>query len=189
MPFTLGLFCPKIYLPYSLKEEYYESVILHECVHINRRDVWMKYLAVGILGLFWFQPVLWFAYRCFVNDMEEACDETVIRQKGTDFREEYARSLLAVSDLDEKIRGVAIGYGTGVIKSRIRHIMNYEKAKTKRCVVAILVCCLFMILAVPISWQVPRIVRGELPKKVYVEGDMEVSGRDMMKAEIMAEDE
>ena len=185
VPFTLGLLRPKIYLPYSLKEEYYESVILHECVHINRRDVWMKYLAVGILGLFWFQPILWFAYRLFVNDMEEACDETVLRQKGTGFREEYARSLLEVSDTSERVRGAAIGYGTGVIKSRIRHIMNYEKAETKKCVVAILVCCLFMILAVPISWQVPRVVRPS--KEENKTTGMSATGTGITKMEIVTE--
>ncbi len=189
MPFTLGLFCPKIYLPCSLKEEYYESVIVHEYVHVNRRDVWMKYLAVGILGLFWFQPILWFAYRMFVNDMEEACDETVLRQKGTEFREEYARSLLEVSELDDTIRGTAIGYGSGAIKSRIKHIMNFKESRIRICVVAVFVCCLFLILAVPISWQVPRIVRGELPKEVYVEGDMSVTGTGMMKKETITEDD
>lgn len=185
-PFTLGLLRPKIYLPYSLKEEYYESVILHECVHINRRDVWMKYLAVGILGLFWFQPVLWFAYRLFVNDMEEACDETVLRQKGTGFREEYARSLLEVSDAGGTARGVVLGYGAGVIKSRIRHIMNYEKAEAKKCIIAVLVCCLFMILAVPISWQVPRVVKPN--KKEGVSTEMSATGTGITRKEIVTEE-
>jgi len=53
-------------------KEYYEYVILHEKVHISRKDVWMKYLAVGFLGLFWFQPLLWLACRLFLDDMEEA---------------------------------------------------------------------------------------------------------------------
>ncbi len=186
VPFTLGLLRPKIYLPYSLKEEYYESVILHECVHINRRDVWMKYLAVGILGLFWFQPILWFAYRVFVNDMEEACDETVLRKKGTGFREEYARSLLEVSDAGERVQGVALGYGAGVIKSRIRHVMNYEKAETGKCIIALLVCCLFMILAVPISWQVPRVVRPS--KEEGISTEISISGRELQKIEIITDD-
>ena len=189
LPFTLGMIHPKIYLPYSLKEEYYESVIMHERVHINRRDIWMKYLAIGIRNLFWFQPVLWFAYRMFVNDMEEACDETVLRQKGPDFREEYAHSLLELSDQDETIRDVAIGYGAGVIKSRIKNVMYYEVTEKHKCIVATIVCCLFVIISGLISWQVPRIVQGELPKEIYVEGDMSVTNRELRKTELVEEDE
>ena len=158
--FTLGLLSPKIYLPFSLQEEYYEPVILHERVHIARRDVWMKYLAIGLLGLFWFQPILWFAYCLFINDMEEACDEAVLRQKGDDFRKEYARSLVELSSRLSKVRGVAIGYGNGEIKARIRNVMNYKQTGKRTCIIAIVLCCLFAVLAIPISWQVPRVVHG-----------------------------
>lgn len=186
-PFTLGLLRPKIYLPSSLERECYESVILHERVHITRRDVWMKYLAVVILGLFWFQPVLWFAYRLFVNDMEEACDETVLRQKGTDFKEEYARSLLEVSCEAGKMRGAALGYRGGEIKARITNVMNYKEAGKKTCIIALIVCCTFMLVAIPLSWQVPRVVRGELPVPKYVGEDMSVSGRGLEEQDITDE--
>lgn len=159
-PFTLGLFNPKIYLPVSLKEEYYEYVILHERVHISRKDVWMKYLAVGFLGLFWFQPLLWFACRLFMNDMEEACDETVIRKETPEFREGYARALVEVSFQTGKVRGAAIGYGNGAIKSRIVNIMNYKQVRLKDFLTAVIICVLFVIASVSVSWQVPRIVHG-----------------------------
>ena len=158
--FTLGLVAPKIYLPFSLQEKYYEPVILHEKVHIARRDVWMKYLAIGLLGLFWFQPILWFAYRLFINDMEEACDEAVLRQKDEEFREEYARSLVELSCRLSKVRGAAIGYGNGEIKARVRNVMNYKQTGRKVRIIALVLCCLFAVLAIPISWQVPRVVYG-----------------------------
>ena len=160
-PFTLGVFRPRIYLPTSLKEEYYEAVVLHERVHIARKDVWMKYLAVAFLGLFWFQPVLWFAYRMFINDMEEACDETVLHRKGKEYCAEYARTLVEVSYQAGQVRGVAIGYGNGEVKARVEQVMRYERAKTSVKVVAVVICCLFMVLSIPVSWQIPRLVRAE----------------------------
>ncbi len=184
-PFTLGLLRPKIYLPYSLEKEYYESVILHERVHIARKDVWMKYLAIGTLGLFWFQPILWFAYRLFINDMESACDEAVLRKKGVEFREEYARSLLEVTCETEKVRGVAIGYGNGEIKARIRNVMNYEPAGTKKRILAISLCILFTVVAIPISWQVPRVVQANREKTL--ETELSVSGTGLLKKEIITE--
>lgn len=186
-PFTLGLLHPKIYLPLSLKRECYESVILHERVHITRRDVWAKYLAVVVLGLFWFQPILWFAYRLFVNDMEEACDETVIRKKGAEFREEYARSLLEVSFQAGKIGGAALGYRGGEIKARIVNVMNYKKAGKKTRIIALILCCTFMIIAIPLSWQVPRMVKPNEVKKSEIE--MSTSGRGIKKQDITDEKE
>lgn len=186
VPFTLGLVCPKIYLPISLKEEYYEYVILHERVHILRRDVWMKYLAVGFLGMFWFQPLLWLACRLFLNDMEEACDETVIRKKATRFREEYAKALVELSFPTEKVHGAAIGYGNGAIKSRIKNVMNYRQINIQGALMTVVLCVLFVVFSVIISWQVPRMVQKE--KSVEIRNDiMEVQQQGMGK-EIVTEE-
>ena len=160
-PFTLGLLWPKIYLPVSLKKEYYEYVILHERVHISRKDVWMKYLAVLFLGVFWFQPLLWFACNLFMDDMEEACDETVIRERGAEFREAYAKALVEISFQAGKVYGAAVGYGNGTIKSRVKHIMSYKKANKRGQFLAIVVCVLFIAFSGYVSWQVPRMVQRE----------------------------
>jgi len=159
LPFTLGLFWPRIYLPVALKEEYYEYVILHERVHISRKDVWMKYLAVVFLGLFWFQPLLWLACFLFVNDMEEACDEAVIRKRGPEFRVKYAKALVDISYHERKVRGAAIGYGNGALKSRIKNVVNYKQIRLWGSLLAIAMCVLFIIVSVWISWQVPRLVQ------------------------------
>ena len=183
-PFTLGLLWPKIYLPVSLREEYYEYVILHERVHISRKDIWMKYLAVGFLGLFWFQPLLWFACLLFVNDMEEACDETVIRKGSPEFREGYAKALVEISFQAGKVRGAAIGYGNGVIKSRIMNIMNYKRVRLCGRLMATLLCVLFVFVSVLISWQVPRMVqRGR-----FVEIEMKLNGEAGAEKEMITID-
>lgn len=159
VPFTLGLLCPKIYLPVSLKEEYYEYVVLHEKVHIARKDIWMKYLAVVFLGLFWFQPLLWIGFRLFMEDMEEACDECVIRMRDPEFREEYAKALVDISSQPERVRGAAIGYGNGAIKSRVLNIANYRQLRLRGRLLTVGVCILFLIVSVMISCNVPKVVQ------------------------------
>jgi len=186
VPFTLGLVCPRIYLPLSLKEEYYEYVILHERVHISRRDVWMKYLAVGFLGLFWFQPLLWLACRLFLNDMEEACDETVIRKKAMGFREEYAKALVELSFPSEKVHGAAIGYGNGAIKSRIMNIMNYKSIRLRGVFVIVVICVLFVVTSVIVSWQVPRMVQKE--KNIEIRNDIMAIQQHGIGKEIVTEE-
>lgn len=160
-PFTLGLFLPKIYLPTSVNQEYHEAVILHEQVHIRRKDIWMKNFALLFLALFWFQPLLWVAYRLFVNDMEEACDEAVLREKGTEYSSEYAKALVEVSYQAGKIKGVAVGYGGGEVKNRVNNILRYKRTKFGVYVATFLCSVLFVMLMLPLSWSIPQIVRKE----------------------------
>ncbi len=160
-PFSMGLLSPKIYLPYSLSEEYYVPVILHEKVHIARKDIWIKHFAVIILAVFWFQPVLWFAYYLFINDMETACDETVLHKNETTFREVYATALVEISYQAGKVQGAAIGYGNGEIADRIKNIMRYKKVGNFAKWCSAIVCIGYMLIAIMISWSVPRMIQLE----------------------------
>lgn len=178
-PFSMGAFCPKIYLPTSIREEYYEPVILHEQVHIQRRDIWIKYIAIAFLAVFWFQPVLWYAYHLFINDMEEACDEAVLRKKGEDFSKEYAKALVEVSYQAGKVQGVAIGYGNGEIKARVNHVLRYKRSGRFLCVLAIAGCILFMVAAIPISWQIPRMVQMDYKTEVGIKPSVTIEGTGM----------
>ena len=161
MAFSIGLFHPKIYLPTIVPDEYREFVILHEQVHIKRKDIWMRCLAIGLLALFWFQPILWLAYYLYNNDMEEACDETVLRTKEKEFRATYAKVLYDLTFEIRKVKGLALGFGNGAIKERIRHAALYEKESSKVRVIALGICILFMAATIPISWQIPQMVQTE----------------------------
>lgn len=166
-PFSLGVLSPKIFLPMSLKEEYFEFVILHEQVHIARKDIWMKYIAIAVLAVFWFQPLLWPAYSLFINDMEEACDEAVIRNRDDGFRTEYARAIIEVTYQTGKLWGTPVGYGSGKLKERIRHVMHYKKGSPVLWFAAVLGCILFIGSTVLISWQAPRVVQVECDNQTY----------------------
>lgn len=178
-PFSMGLFCPKIFLPTSIREEYYEPIILHEQIHIQRKDIWIKNIAIAFLAVFWFQPVLWYAYHLFINDMEEACDEAVLRKKGKDFSKAYAKALVEVSYQAGKVRGVAIGYGNGEIRNRIDNVMGYRKVGFFLCVMAVVVCILFMAVAIPISWQIPRMVQTDYKREVELKPSVAIEGTGM----------
>lgn len=160
-PFSMGVFFPKIFLPYEMKQEYREAVVLHEQVHIKRKDLWVKYLAVAFRGAFWFQPMIWLAYILFINDMESACDETVLQRNEKDVREVYAKALVEVSYNAGTVRGAAIGYGSGEIFDRVRNVMRYRKPKRALCIMTGIFCVIFMIMTLAVSRQIPRLVQME----------------------------
>ena len=68
-PFILGLFAPRIYIPFHIKSKELDSIIAHERAHIKRRDHWLKPIAFLILSLHWFNPLIWIAYYFLCKDI------------------------------------------------------------------------------------------------------------------------
>ena len=97
-PFVLGVFRPRIYLPSSVSETDRRYVIFHEKAHIKRHDTIWKPLGFLLLGVYWFNPLLWIGYSLFCKDIEHACDENVLKNAGSDIRQPYSLSLIHIYD-------------------------------------------------------------------------------------------
>ena len=126
-PFVYGIFRPRIYLPegLSLQEERY--ILLHEEIHIRRGDSMIRALAWLALVLHWFNPLVWAAFHFSGRDMEESCDEAVIRRLGNGVKKEYSASLLAFAAGQKRYQGMPLAFGEGDTKSRIQNILHFRK--------------------------------------------------------------
>ena len=96
-PFVLGLVRPKIYLPFRIEGKNLEHVVMHEQVHIRRKDHWWKPLGYALLSVYWFHPLMWLAYGLLSRDIELACDERTIRGLDDGQRADYSQALLDCS--------------------------------------------------------------------------------------------
>ncbi len=96
-PASVGLFLPKIIVPYDFERCYspieQALVIAHEQTHIVRRDAVANLLAAVFQCAFWFNPLLHIGARRFRQDQEIACDAIVIRRHPRQ-RRVYAETLL-----------------------------------------------------------------------------------------------
>lgn len=96
-PASVGLFRPKIIVPHDFRERYSKLeqalVIAHEQTHIARRDALANLLAAVFQCVFWFNPLVHIAARCFRQDQEIACD-AVVMQRHPRRRRAYAEALL-----------------------------------------------------------------------------------------------
>ena len=126
-PFVLGVFKPVVYLPYNLVAADLPYVLAHERAHIKRRDYLWKIIGFVLLGVYWFNPLMWAAYILFCRDIEAACDERVIREMQKDERRAYSTALLNSSVKRRRIGACPIAFGENGVKSRVRSIMNYRK--------------------------------------------------------------
>jgi bla regulator protein blaR1 len=82
-PALAGIFRPTITIPRGLPERLaapeFEAVLLHELAHARRRDNLSGAFVHGVVCIFWFHPLLWFAERRLLAERERACDEAVIQ--------------------------------------------------------------------------------------------------------------
>ena len=97
-PMTGGLWRPAVLLPtsavnWSLGRR--RAVLMHEIIHVRRRDTLRQLLIRAALAVYWFHPLAWLASRLAASAREEACDEEVLARGAR--ASEYAGHLLSVS--------------------------------------------------------------------------------------------
>lgn len=144
-PFVYGLIRPRIYMPEGLSNEERRYMLLHEQIHIRRGDPIFRFLGCVALCLHWFNPLVWLAFFLSARDMELSCDEAVLRKLGNGVKKEYSGSLLSLADGDrgkESVRGIPVAFGEGDVKSRIKNVLGYQKAKPVVMAVASIACIL-----------------------------------------------
>ena len=125
-PFVLGLFCPRIYLPYGWDDEQNVYILAHERAHIVRGDNWWKLFGWVLLAVYWFHPLLWLAYVLFCRDLELACDEHAVRGLDREGRAAYSQALLDCSSPRRTAFTFPVAFGEIGVKPRVKAVL-YRK--------------------------------------------------------------
>lgn len=135
-PFVLGIVRPKIYIPFNLSEQEREYILKHEQYHIRRKDQIIKICAYILCVIYWFQPLIWFAYFVMIRDMEMSCDEYVLKNSKSDIRAAYSTSLLKLATKTEDFNAGLPAFGESDIRKRVKNIMKFNAEKKWVSVVA-----------------------------------------------------
>ncbi|MBE6679003.1 MAG: hypothetical protein E7598_00605 [Ruminococcaceae bacterium] len=139
-PFILGIFRPRIYLPSSTDESDRKYIIAHEKAHIQRLDHVWKPLGFALLTFYWFNPILWIAYVLLCRDIEFACDEKVLKEKGAEIKKEYSNALINASVPRKLISACPLAFGETSVKSRVKGVLNYKKPAFWLIILAVALC-------------------------------------------------
>lgn len=172
-PFVLGVFRPRIYIPYHMDNEAKDYVIAHEKAHIKRGDHITKMLGFLILAVHWFNPLVWLAYVLYCKDIELACDEKVLKKIGDNEKKNYSKVLLEYSVSSKVIAACPLAFGGVSVKQRIKNVLNYKKPAFWIVIISVIVC-----IVVAICFMTS-------PKKEMTAGetDMEVAENDAVNEE------
>lgn len=141
-PFLFGFIKPKIYIPERMDKKSLIYVIAHEKAHILRGDHLIKAVGYLLLVFYWFHPLVWISYGLLRKDIEQACDEKVIKMMGMDCKKAYSEVLLKCAVKRNTIGTYPVAFGEGEVKSRVKNILNYRKPAMRAVAAAVLVCIL-----------------------------------------------
>ena len=81
MPVAVGIWRPALLMPADAaawSEERRGVVLLHELAHIRRGDVPAHLLARIAIAFYWWNPLVWIAWRELVKESERAADDLVL---------------------------------------------------------------------------------------------------------------
>lgn len=139
-PFILGIIKPKIFLPSYLDQSTIDCVVAHEKAHIKRKDHLWKPLGFLLLTVYWFNPLLWVAYKLFCKDMEMACDQKVVATMNTEEIKAYSSALLNCGTVHRNLGVTPLAFGETHVKTRIKSILHYKKPAFWIMMMAVVTC-------------------------------------------------
>lgn len=151
-PFTTGLFSPVIVLPHNTNytEEQLDFIIRHELTHIKNKDFIIKFIAIAVIALHWFNPICILLYFEIRNMSEIYCDSETVKNYDDDMIEKYCFYMVDLSAYDY-VKSKKLFY-TRLISEHSsmmkRRVLNLKKGNRKRgvlpIVTAFVMCCLSM---------------------------------------------
>jgi beta-lactamase regulating signal transducer with metallopeptidase domain len=159
-PAVCGLFRPSILIPQSLADNFSDdqlrAVLLHELIHLRRRDVWLNFAQALVQISYWWHPLVWLANARIRRVREEAVDDAVMLAL-RDKAEAYAPTLLEVAKLALNRPLASLGL-VGILESRhalrqrIERLVDFRPPrKSGLTLVSLLGILAFTAVAVPMG--------------------------------------
>lgn len=138
--FVIGLFKPYIIISKDLCEAFNEDeikhVVLHEMVHLKRKDIIFKFIMTIFCCIYWFNPFIWIARAAMMNDMELSCDEKVLNCLNKEEIQDYGRTIIKVLERISinRHKGIMLNINGSKknIKTRIKNIAEFSKESIGR---------------------------------------------------------
>lgn len=104
------------------------ALIAHELAHLKRYDHWIRWFEFVILGIYWWNPVAWWA-RARIQQAEEECCDAWVLWTFPDSARQYAQTLVDTVDFlagsSERKPEIATAFNqVNSLKRRIEMIVN-----------------------------------------------------------------
>lgn len=126
----------------KLSDNEVKYIFLHELSHYKRKDVIVNWLATLLQIIYFFHPLLWYAFHKMYEDCEVSCDAAALRYIREEEYQSYGSTIIKLIKLFSESNFIPITSGIGKSKSsykrRIVMISKYQRGKWSNTVLAIL---------------------------------------------------
>lgn len=132
VPFVTGIVRPAVVLPAEARNwspARLEAVLLHELLHVRRRDLLTQALARLAVALTWFHPLAWLALRRIRTEAEHATDDAVLTVGGcspVDYAEHFLAIARQVARGGRPLPATMSMAGRSSVEVRLRSILDRE---------------------------------------------------------------
>jgi beta-lactamase regulating signal transducer with metallopeptidase domain len=158
-PVVFGFLKPIILIPVgmctALSTHQLETILLHEMMHIRRRDYVANLIQTCIEAIYFFNPFVWMLSSFIKQEREHCCDDAVVRLHGS--ASEYVHALSALEEIRLTKVGVSLSFAESKnqLLTRIKRIME-KSAKSYSGRERIVPALLLVIGLVCTSWMTTR---------------------------------
>ena len=136
----------KILLPTGISGQTLRYALLHELTHFQRKDHIMVVIMSALRCVYWFNPLVWIAFRAMQEDMEVACDAGVMERIGADEKRGYLTTLLNMFSMHSvPAIGMAQGESKRAAKARIEGAFRKHKTGRAMRIVSAIVACMILV--------------------------------------------
>lgn len=158
-PVSFGCVFSYIVLPISITQNSckteLEHILLHELTHIKHKDIWINFCFCAEQTVYWFNPIIWWAFSKMRLDREAYCDWAILNTyKNDEERLCYGDTLLRFANQKNNLTYIVASLfeSKKQIKYRIEKIADFQKETTAT---KVLGRCFIVILTLAIMVQVP----------------------------------
>jgi|GEM_PF-3347240 len=143
-PVVVGAVSPKILIPIGLKDSLDKSslrlIIMHELLHIKRKDILKNYIWIVAKAVHWFNPLVWLAHDAYLGDLEISLDNMVMHRVSESCAYRYAESIIKTLRMSNQraknAATVSFCRNKGNIRKRVENMINPSKKLKSASVVA-----------------------------------------------------
>ena len=94
-PILVGVLFPTVYIPCrEIPDDNMRMVLLHELTHYKRKDLLIKWFAVLVNAVHWFNPLCYLACANLSEACEVSCDMSVTKNMSEDEQKLYMQTIL-----------------------------------------------------------------------------------------------
>ncbi len=131
-PYTCGLRHPTIVMPFDAtawNEADLRRAFIHELEHVRRGDWATQLVGRAVCALYWFNPLVWVAWRRLRLEAERACDDAVIRSSdGAAYAEQLVELARRMKNSEASVLAMA---GRSDLSARVSALLDVTQSRRR----------------------------------------------------------